>query len=174
MKYIFFLIVNINLFINIYSQISENNDISLRDSVIYKMSTDTVIYNQFLLLGKCLCSDIIDSTSNYNAVYDELYSLWTPFPKILGNEKGKIILEKYLEDYIKNKYPEELKYMMLNDEIGRKKHNTIILCERMFLYKSSWEIYLKFIHQSNVIFGIKHHLNMYLKPDSHVLNRDGW
>lgn len=150
------------------------NKLDLQDSVRVKLSTDTASYNQFIMLGKCKCSDLIDSTANYTAVYDELYSLWTPFTRIVGSNTGKKKLEAYLTAYINSKVQEELDFLKENDEIVRSYPNSIILCNRIFSKKDLWSVYLNFIRQENLFYGLEHHLREYLLPDSPVISNKGW
>jgi hypothetical protein len=173
MRYLPFLIVFLISSYRIFGQHSLEKN-SLKDSVVLKLSTDTISYNQFLIMGKCKCSDILDSTENYSMVFDELYSLWTPFAKVLGNNNGKRLLSLYLEDYIRTRLPDEKVFLDFHDDVVRYRHHTTIMCERIFMYEKSWPVYLKYIHQDNIIYGLDYHLREYLLPNSDVIYIEGW
>lgn len=153
-------------------EVKENNNLS--EKVKEKLVLDTVAFDQFVLLGKCLCMDQIDSTNLYNTVFDELYFLWTPLTRLLGNQAGKKELESYLLIYINRMYPIVAEKLRGNDEIVRSHSHSIIISDRLF--NPRYEIrnlFQNYIRTQIVFYGLPHHLEEYLKDSSEVLNNEG-
>ena len=157
------------------STIQKNGKNQVLDSVQEKLSKDTVSFNQFVLLGKCHCMDQIDSTARFQTVFDELFYLWTPFSRLIGNVDGKNALMEYHTSMYKTLYPQESAFLRSKDEVIRYNSNSMIICDRIYSKRNKlWEHYVQFIMRDGVIMGLPHHLEEYLNNSSVVITNEGW
>lgn len=149
----------------------EELSIEKLDSVRQKLKTDTVSYEQFVLLAQCSCQDqLTDSSQLFTEVFNELFDMWTPFVKLVGNPEG---LSSYNQETFSAFYEETKIRLKEKDEKIRNSHSATLFCDRMYSRKRSWWLYFNFIDRPGTLTGLSHYFDEYLKENSVVINNEG-
>lgn len=134
--------------VNIYAQTSssENNDTINLSKITDALVLDQISYEQFLLLGKCRCQDIIDKNNNsenvFNNTFSALYDLRNPLPRLIE----KSCLQNYLESYIIESLKVTVKQFKKDDEYYSNSKSSILPCEKIFRQSNySMQLYVLFV-----------------------------
>lgn len=126
-----------------FAQLGDTTNLRIiKDSLV----KDQISYEQFLLLGKCNCQDIIEKQSGKESLYAitfaALYDLRNPIPRLF--EKNSV--SNYFKPYLDSSLDVTLSQFRTDDEYYSHKKSSVLTCEKIYRQNDFNKLlYIKFI-----------------------------
>lgn len=160
LSYLFTMFVSITL--------GQGQQMDLLDSVIFKLTKDTVAFQEFKLLAKCNCFDSISNikttTKQFDITFNQMSGLGLIYPKLILTKKN---LKSVFEPYQKKKLDSLLIVFRRYDEHFYFRKAPLLVCDKLTSNeKEMYELYLTLIKNKSIYTTYEYTLRQYLKDNN--------